>query len=421
MDRARKLAEWKAARSNARKASIGGVANKQAPEEARQAGTLRQKENRAAATAAAVTATAAPSPVSKTRLPASSAATAGGPALAPSSGKLVDSPSSEQFEVFSRRVSGARRVSNEPRSRRQSSISTGTIKIAGGALRRLNLGGGGASRRVSGDVDRRGSSESAGSFAARRDTRSPMPTSASRRSSNIDESSAGFSRLSAMRARRMSSSSQGSASSAASSLASATVSSATTAFETNASAKMGSNPGSTSALSASTARIHADVVSQGTATVVPAGKNRARRLAGGATRAVSVVLPTGSSIPAVVKTIGTSNKQPGNQSETTVSENPHVAATAAKEQQAPALREWQLSDFNIGRALGKGKFGNVYLAQQKLIGSKSAATSPFKIALKCLFKTGILQQPGSSQLLQREVRAHALVSHSGRNAADTHH
>ena len=38
---------------------------------------------------------------------------------------------------------------------------------------------------------------------------------------------------------------------------------------------------------------------------------------------------------------------------------------------------WQLSDFEIGRPLGKGKFGNVYLAREK--------RSKFIVALKVLF------------------------------------
>lgn len=46
-----------------------------------------------------------------------------------------------------------------------------------------------------------------------------------------------------------------------------------------------------------------------------------------------------------------------------------------------ATKVWQLSDFDIGKALGKGKFGNVYLAREK--------TSKFIVALKVLFKSAI--------------------------------
>ena len=42
-----------------------------------------------------------------------------------------------------------------------------------------------------------------------------------------------------------------------------------------------------------------------------------------------------------------------------------------------AGQTWQLSDFDIGKPLGKGKFGNVYLAREK--------KSQFIVALKVRF------------------------------------
>uniref|UniRef100_A0A182M5K5 Aurora kinase n=1 Tax=Anopheles culicifacies TaxID=139723 RepID=A0A182M5K5_9DIPT len=46
--------------------------------------------------------------------------------------------------------------------------------------------------------------------------------------------------------------------------------------------------------------------------------------------------------------------------------------------QKPAKKVWTLSNFDIGRPLGRGKFGNVYLAREK--------ETKFVIALKVLFK-----------------------------------
>jgi len=57
-----------------------------------------------------------------------------------------------------------------------------------------------------------------------------------------------------------------------------------------------------------------------------------------------------------------------------------AVATAGVETEAK--RRWQLSDFDIGRPLGKGKFGNVYLAREK--------KSKFIVALKVCF-----QAPGA--------------------------
>ena len=45
------------------------------------------------------------------------------------------------------------------------------------------------------------------------------------------------------------------------------------------------------------------------------------------------------------------------------------------------LKRWELQDFEIGRPLGKGKFGNVYLAREK--------KSLFVVALKVLFKSNL--------------------------------
>ena len=43
--------------------------------------------------------------------------------------------------------------------------------------------------------------------------------------------------------------------------------------------------------------------------------------------------------------------------------------------------EWSLKRFDIGRPLGKGKFGSVYLAREK--------SKKYIVALKLLFKVGL--------------------------------
>jgi len=57
-------------------------------------------------------------------------------------------------------------------------------------------------------------------------------------------------------------------------------------------------------------------------------------------------------------------------------------------------KKWTLADFDIGRALGKGKFGNVYLAREK--------SSKFIVALKVLFKSQI-QKANVEHQLKREI------------------
>uniref|UniRef100_A0A8D8QLV7 Aurora kinase n=1 Tax=Cacopsylla melanoneura TaxID=428564 RepID=A0A8D8QLV7_9HEMI len=65
-------------------------------------------------------------------------------------------------------------------------------------------------------------------------------------------------------------------------------------------------------------------------------------------------------------------------------------------------KRWSLKDFDIGRPLGKGKFGNVYLAREK--------TSKFVVALKVLFKAQILQSEVEHQL-KREIEIQTHLRH----------
>jgi aurora kinase A len=65
-------------------------------------------------------------------------------------------------------------------------------------------------------------------------------------------------------------------------------------------------------------------------------------------------------------------------------------------------KKWTLADFDIGRALGKGKFGNVYLAREK--------TSKFIVALKVLFKSQI-QKANVEHQLKREIEIQSHLRH----------
>lgn len=61
-----------------------------------------------------------------------------------------------------------------------------------------------------------------------------------------------------------------------------------------------------------------------------------------------------------------------------------------------------MSNFDIGRLLGRGKFGNVYLAREK--------HSNYLVALKVLFKTQ-LQQSRVENQLQREIEIQSRFRH----------
>ena len=65
-------------------------------------------------------------------------------------------------------------------------------------------------------------------------------------------------------------------------------------------------------------------------------------------------------------------------------------------------RPWSLEDFLLGKPLGKGKFGNVYLAKQK--------KTNFPVALKVLFKAP-MQSAGCVNALRREVEIQSRLHH----------
>ncbi|DAZ93461.1 TPA: LOW QUALITY PROTEIN: hypothetical protein N0F65_006520, partial [Lagenidium giganteum] len=65
-------------------------------------------------------------------------------------------------------------------------------------------------------------------------------------------------------------------------------------------------------------------------------------------------------------------------------------------------KTWKLSDFDIGRPLGKGKFGNVYLAREK--------KSKYVVALKVLQKQQLMKSSVEHQL-RREIEIQSHLRH----------
>ncbi|GJD08977.1 Aurora kinase A [Galdieria sulphuraria] len=68
----------------------------------------------------------------------------------------------------------------------------------------------------------------------------------------------------------------------------------------------------------------------------------------------------------------------------------------------PSDRTWSLNDFDIGKPLGRGKFGNVYLAREK--------KTEFVVALKVLFKNQ-LAAAGVEYQLRREIEIQSHLRH----------
>lgn len=66
-------------------------------------------------------------------------------------------------------------------------------------------------------------------------------------------------------------------------------------------------------------------------------------------------------------------------------------------------REWHLSDFDMGRPLGKGKFGRVYMVRTK-------AAPKYILALKTLYKSEIVQSKVEKQI-RREIEIQQNLRH----------
>lgn len=84
--------------------------------------------------------------------------------------------------------------------------------------------------------------------------------------------------------------------------------------------------------------------------------------------------------------------------------NAAVSAQQHTQQQMSqsASKKWCLNDFEIGKPLGKGKFGNVYLAREK--------RSKYIVALKVIFKHQV-QKAGCEHQLRREIEIQSHLRH----------
>lgn len=85
------------------------------------------------------------------------------------------------------------------------------------------------------------------------------------------------------------------------------------------------------------------------------------------------------------------------------SPSPFIAPNqSSSSQQKQAPNKWKLKDFDIGKSLGRGKFGNVYLVREK--------KSRFICALKVLFKSQ-LQKANVVHQLRREIEIQSHLRH----------
>ena len=204
---------------------------------------------------------------------------------------------------------------------------------------------------------------------------------------------------------------------------------ATTAGDSDEDSDEGSDAGTNAATAAATVTVTADAPAP-SATAL--GAPVVRDVSGMKTPARTVVRPR----KAVMAAAAAARQGPAPTSKTTVIYPPAAAAAvraaatkatkAIKATKAPSSAvlpkkttkgttletetgEWRVDHFALGKPLGRGKFGNVYLARQK--------SSKVQIALKVLFKQP-MQSAGCTHALRREVEIHCRLKH--RNIVGLH-
>ena len=94
-----------------------------------------------------------------------------------------------------------------------------------------------------------------------------------------------------------------------------------------------------------------------------------------------------------------SGKTPGRSGLQSRTEN---ASESGRGDEREATKEWTLDDFDIGKPLGKGKFGSVYLAREK--------RSKYIVALKVLHKSQLCASHVEHQL-RREIEIQSHLRH----------
>jgi len=99
---------------------------------------------------------------------------------------------------------------------------------------------------------------------------------------------------------------------------------------------------------------------------------------------------------------GTNKSTTGEGSSARVGENGARVRTVERSSGSGVTKEWKLEDFDIGKPLGKGKFGSVYLAREK--------KSKYIVALKVLHKTQLCASHVEHQL-RREIEIQSHLRH----------
>ncbi|XP_014219772.1 aurora kinase C [Copidosoma floridanum] len=107
-------------------------------------------------------------------------------------------------------------------------------------------------------------------------------------------------------------------------------------------------------------------------------------------------------MPGSSKPVENSGSQKSENNKEKVAGSETTSNKEKKQEKSSSKKQWSITDFDIGRPLGKGKFGNVYLAREK--------TSKFIVAMKVLFKDQIIKADIEHQV-RREIEIQTHLRH----------
>lgn len=85
--------------------------------------------------------------------------------------------------------------------------------------------------------------------------------------------------------------------------------------------------------------------------------------------------------------------------------DPLTLSSADPNKAHPPTRSWSMNDFEMGRPLGKGKFGRVYMVR-----TRSGPNKGYIIALKCMYKNELVENKVEKQL-RREIEIQMNLRH----------
>lgn len=125
--------------------------------------------------------------------------------------------------------------------------------------------------------------------------------------------------------------------------------------------------------------------------VIATTKNENEKISESANKVPVTSVPTSDTSSSASIVVSSTNSS---KTSTVASTSSATSSTESSNAASSSGKKWVLTDFEIGKPLGKGKFGNVYLARER--------KSKYIVAMKVLFKTQI-EEGNVEHQVRREI------------------